>query len=433
MTSQTTEFPGVPPVRDVSPRVFQSASDVVDRAEYNHLRGLRVGLVVLSPFPWDPRPLRATTALAQQGMHVDVVCVTDGEPAWGEKIDGINVIWVPITRHRGGRLMYVYEYAAFTLAATLIFAVLSLRRKYDLIYVNNMPDILVVSALLPKLLGSKVILDLHDPMPELISTIFGKAETSLSCRAVKWLEKWSIARANEIISPNIACQRVFGSRSCPAEKITVVMNTPDDVIFPFRPVSACPIQSQDPKRPFIVMYHGSLLERNGANLAVEAFALIRDKVPNAELHIYGKGTPFLEKVKQSVRELGLEDRVRYLGQQTQAEIAEAILTCDIGVIPNQRNAFAEINTPTRIFEYLALGKPVIAPRTPGIQDYFSEDSLFFFEVGSAEELAKKIEYVASHPIETRKITERGQHVYTEHMWKHERAILVDLVSKLLRS
>jgi glycosyltransferase involved in cell wall biosynthesis len=432
MTSQTTNFPGLHPLRDFSPRVFQSASDIVDRAEYNHLRGLRVGFVVLSPFPLDPRPLRASTALAQQGMHVDFVCVTDGEPAWGEKIDGINVIRVPITRHRGGGLMYAYEYAAFTLAATLIFAMRSLRGKYDLIYVNNMPDILVVSALLPKLLGSKVILDLHDPMPELISTIFDKAETSLSFRVVKWFEKWSIARANEIISPNIACQRVFCSRSCPAEKSTVVMNTPDDVIFPFRPVSACPIQSHDPKRPFIVMYHGSLLERNGANLAVEAFALIRDKVPNAELHIYGKRTPFLEKVQQSVRELGLEDRVRYLGPQTQDKIAEAILTCDIGVVPNQRNAFAEINTPTRIFEYLSLGKPVIAPRTPGIQDYFSEDSLFFFEIGNAEELAKKIEYVASHPIETRRVTERGQHVYTEHMWRHERATLVDLVSKLLR-
>ena len=55
------------------------------------------------------------------------------------------------------------------------------------------------------------------------------------------------------------------------------------------------------------------------------------------------------------------------------EIVAAIGDCDLGIIPNHRNIFTEINTPTRIFEYLALAKPVIAPKTQGIQDYFGDD------------------------------------------------------------
>ena len=70
------------------------------------------------------------------------------------------------------------------------------RRRYDLVYVHNMPDILVLSSLVPKALGAKVILDQHDPMPELMMTIFDLNETSRSVRLLRWLEKWSIARAN---------------------------------------------------------------------------------------------------------------------------------------------------------------------------------------------------------------------------------------------
>ena len=103
----------------------------------------------------------------------------------------------------------------------------------------------------------------------------------------------------------------------------------------------------------------------------------------------------------------------------------------MGVIPNHRSAFSDINTPTRIFEYLALGKPVIAPRTPGIQDYFSQDSLFFFEPGDSEDLAKQLIQVYTEPSRTMAIAERGQQVYLEHSWSEERQHLVNLVRELL--
>jgi glycosyltransferase involved in cell wall biosynthesis len=210
------------------------------------------------------------------------------------------------------------------------------------------------------------------------------------------------------------------------------MNTPEEDVFPFCPVYN-PMGTESSDRPFIVMYHGSLLERNGAGLAVQALAHIRDRIPTAQLHIYGQETDFLHKVLQSVRELRLEDRVSYFGQRTHQQIVAAIHNCDVGIIPNQRNAFAEIATPTRIFEYLALGKPVIAPRTPGIQDYFSEDSLLFFCAGDAVDLSQKIEFAASNPKQTRTITERGQRVYSAHTWESERRNLMNLVAKVVGS
>lgn len=180
------------------------------------------------------------------------------------------------------------------------------------------------------------------------------------------------------------------------------------------------------------MYHGTLVERNGLDVAVEAFSSLQKKLPAAQLHIYGKTTPFLEKIMQSARAHGLQQNVLHFGEKSLEQIVSAIDACDVGLIPNRSNAFTRINTPTRIFEYLARGKPVIAPRTPGVQDYFDEHSLLFFEPGNVEELAQKIKFVAFHPREALIVTERGQQVYKAHAWKQERETLERLVEKLLR-
>ena len=209
------------------------------------------------------------------------------------------------------------------------------------------------------------------------------------------------------------------------------MNSPAEEIFPFRAARSYASTNQDPTKRFVIMYHGSLVERNGVDLAVDALARVRETIPTAELRIYGRKSPFLESVLEQVRRLGLEGNVRYLGPKSLEELVQEIEDCDVGVIPNQRNAFTDINTPTRIFEYLALGKPVIAPRTPGIQDYFDPESLFFFESGNADELADVIKYVSAHHSEAVAIAERGQQVYLKHTWQQERQTLVNLVSKLL--
>jgi glycosyltransferase involved in cell wall biosynthesis len=408
---------------------YKLSTQPVVKTEQKPLQGKKAGLVVLSAYPFDARPRRTADALVRQGMNVDYICATDGRAPRHEKINGLDVFRVPIEHQRGGKLAYAWQYSAFTVASAAILAARSRQRRYDLIYINNMPDVLVVSALLPKMLGAKVILDLHDPMPELMAAIFAKNPNCKSIRLMQWLEKWSMALAHQIVTPNRACRRIFAERSCPEEKILVVMNSPDESIFPFRPVRPDP--NRNAGQPFVVMYHGTLVERNGLDVAVKAFADVRAKIAKAQFHIYGRATPFLERVMQSARERGLDKNVLHLGEKPLEEIVGAIDACDVGIIPNRCNAFTNINTPVRIFEYLARGKPVIAPRTPGIQDYFDEGSLVFFEAGNAGELARKIEFVASHPEEALSIVERGQQIYKTHSWEQEGHTLACMVEKLL--
>jgi glycosyltransferase involved in cell wall biosynthesis len=393
------------------------------------LSGRRVGMVVFSSYPADPRPRRAAEALSQEGMQVEVLCQRDADAPKHEFVAGVNVTRVPIIHHRGGKLSYAYEYGAFILLAATILAWRSLSRRYDLIYVHNMPDILVFCALVPKLFGAKVILDQHDPMPELMETIFGLDDSSRSVRIIRLLEKCSFSFADLVITVNIACKRLFAERSCKAEKIGVVMNAPDGRIFSYR-AAAAPPRDFVPSKPFVIMYHGSLVERNGVGLAVDAMARITKTIPNAELRIYGRKTEYLEAVMRKTSEQGLDSCVKYLGPRTLEQLVQEIAGCDIGVIPNQRNPFTDINTPTRIFEFLALGKPVVSPRTRGIEDYFDSQSIIFFEAGDPDDLAAQLEFCCRNATQTAAVTRHGQQIYLQHNWEKERQELVNLVSGL---
>jgi glycosyltransferase involved in cell wall biosynthesis len=394
------------------------------------LQGKKAAVLLYSYYPSDPRPKREAEALASSGMEVDLLCLrqNEQEPAT-ETINGVNVRRVPMPRRRDSKLTYLRQYAFFICWSAAVLAGRSFRKKYDLVHVHNMPDVLVFSGLVPKLRGARIILDQHDPMPELMMSIFGLSERSAGVRIMKWLEKLSIRFANQVVTVNQCCKKIFSSRSCLPEKVQVVMNSPDEGIFAFRRYQEPPVR--DPARPFILMYHGSIVERHGLDLAVEALAVARQTIPNAQLRIYGARNAFLDSVMELARRKGLQDVVSHLGPKSLEEIARMILECDLGIIPNRRSIFTEINTPTRIFEYLSLGKPVIAPQVPGITDYFNEKDMVFFELGDYRDLARQIEFVYTHPDEAREFVERGQRVYLRHNWAREKQVFVDRVSELL--
>jgi glycosyltransferase involved in cell wall biosynthesis len=396
------------------------------------LRGKRVAMVTFSPFPGDPRPRRAAEALADVGMSVELICLAEhpNEPK-REWIHGVAVRRVSLARRRGSALTYAAQYSKFLSLCAEILAVRSITQAYDLVYIHNMPDFLVLSALVPKMLGAKVILDLHDPMPELMRTIFGLEPQAFSVRLFKQLERWSIAFSDSVVTVNRACSKLFTSRSCPPYKMNVVMNSPDERVFPRCAPRRQAERGNAPDRPFRIMYHGSIVERNGLDLAIEALAQVRKRVPAAELRIYGARTSFLARVEDLVRRKGLEEAVRYFGPKSSEELVPAIQECDVGVIPNRRSVFTELNTPTRIFEYLALGTPVIAPRAAGICDYFDDSSMVFFELGNARDLAQKIEYVFDHPVEVLDVVRRGQLVHDQHDWSTERRRLISLVARAI--
>ena len=210
------------------------------------------------------------------------------------------------------------------------------------------------------------------------------------------------------------------------------MNSPEETIFDskrFPSDRCCNFPSND---EFRLMHHGSIVHRHGVDILVKAVAKLYPKLPNIRLDIYGSNTHFCEFVIKTAQELGIGHCVRIHGVKTQSEIAQAIQMCHVGIVPNRRSAFTELNLPTRLFEYLALGRPVIAPVTQGICDYFNQKQIIMFEPDNVDDLAEKILWIWSQPTATQEIVERGMEVYRRHLWRGEKLHFLQRVAALLQ-
>jgi glycosyltransferase involved in cell wall biosynthesis len=395
------------------------------------LVGKRAAVVLYSHYPADPRPRRAAEAMIEAGMSVDLICLRENErESSREVVNGVNVLRLPILKKRGGKIAYLLRYAGFVAACSIILALRVPGGRYDIVHVHNMPDFLVFSGLLPRLFGSKIILDLHDPMPELVRSIYDVPRNHWLVRLLIRLERCSISVADLVLTPNIAFRELFISRGCPSKKIMIVMNSPQSELFNPRRFQTEASRSER-NVCFQLMYHGLLVERHGLDTAIRAVAMIREHIPSLQFHIYGDRTPFMDQMNDLIKKLGLEGTILYHGRKSHYEIAKALASIDLGIIPNRRNPFTELNMPTRIFENLAMDRPVIVPNTKGIRDYFDESQIIFFESDNVESLAQAINWAYLHPQQVQETVFKGKRVLRAHTWNRERERFVESLRDLI--
>lgn len=387
----------------------------------------KILMVVYSYFPQDARPRREAEALINAGYTVDIICLRQPDQTKFENIYGVNTYRVNLSKSRSSKRKYIFLYANFFIRSFFLLNKLFLKNRYSVIHVHNMPDFLVFLSIIPKLFGSKVILDLHDPTPEMLMTKFAEDRDSWLTKMLKWQERASIKFAHKIITTNKSFFDRFILRGCPPNKINIVMNSPQESIFN-KLLNTSKNKSDENK--FVVMYHGIIITRYGFEELLNAVSLLKDKIPGLELRVYGTGEDlplFLELVKK----LNLENIVKYFGQVSIENIVETIPECNVGIIPNRLGPFTKINFPTRIFEYLHLKRPVVVPRTQGVGDYFDEDSIFYFDAGDAENLASVIFNIFSDNGKTEKVLNKGYDIYQKHRWEIQSRHLIRLYEEIL--
>jgi hypothetical protein len=146
-------------------------------------------MIAYTTYAHDGRVRRHAETLAERGDRIDVLCLDSGHN--GVRA-GVNVIGLPMPRYRGGRrLSYFRSYLRFFAMATWKALRLSLDQRYDAVIVCTMPDAAVLCALPTKLFGSRVLLDVHDTMPELYQDKFGGRQGALGARFLMLEERLS--------------------------------------------------------------------------------------------------------------------------------------------------------------------------------------------------------------------------------------------------
>lgn len=126
---------------------------------------LMLGYLVLEN---DPRVLREAEALRDAGWDVDVVGLGENGKGKASTLpSGVCLLRTRTKKYRGNStLRYMLSYATFALEAFIAVFLQCLKHRYSIIHVHTMPDLLVFCALPAKLWGCRIVLDIHDTVPE---------------------------------------------------------------------------------------------------------------------------------------------------------------------------------------------------------------------------------------------------------------------------
>jgi glycosyltransferase involved in cell wall biosynthesis len=385
-------------------------------------------MVTHSYYLRDPRVRREAETLAAHGYEVDMVCLRrPGEPM-REPVNGVRIYRIPLTHKRASRVRYLFEYGLSLVMATLWLSALSVRRRYALVQIHTPPDLLVFSAFVPRLRGARVLLDMHDPMPEVMLTKFDEGERGWFGRAVLWQERVSVRFAHFVVTVTEQVRQALVARGVPPSKVAIVMNFADGRIF--NDVKASRPTSLD-DRP-VAVFMGTLAYRYGMDIALTAMTHLRKRVPGARLRVIGEGEE-RPRLEAQARELGLQDTVEFVGQVPIDRIPAAALPADVGIAPHRRDRLYDMCFPSKIYDYLALGLPVVAAWTQSLDYYYGKDTIAFFDSEDAEGLAREMAALLADPGRIAAQRQNGRRFLETHSWAIERERYLAIVNRLVNS
>lgn len=349
---------------------------------------------------------RNAEALVSRGYEVDIICLRGKGEKSREVIRGVNVYRLPVEHRRGGVARYVSEYAAFFLLAFFKLTWLSLRRRYQVVEVDNMPDFLVFTALIPKLMGAKVIIQILDHSPEVFMDGFGVGSKHPVVRTLRILEKASAGWSDHVIVTQDTSLELLKRLGIPQAKMSVLLNVPDEDIF----TSGAPVSGNG---HFRLMTHGSIVDRYGLSTLIKAVPLLKETIPDLQVEIVGDGES-RQRLEALAKSLGVGETVRFTGRIPMDEVPAHIARADVGVvvIPWGNNPAV----PNKLFEYAALGKPAIVTSIAPIKSYFDDDSVMYYEPGSERDLARCILELYRNPEKRASLALNCSAVYQKCRW-----------------
>jgi glycosyltransferase involved in cell wall biosynthesis len=193
---------------------------------------IKVLMVAYTNYLTDARPRREAETLAARGDEVDFISLAEKCHPSEEVVNGVRVLRLSMVRYRGaGGLKYVLSYLKFFNKASIKVVSLYIAKRYDVIHIHTMPDFLVFVAIIPKLMGAKVILDVHDMMPELYMSKFGIKESHWLIKLIKLQEFVSTGFADRVICVHDLHKKVLLERHSSLKSLTVLLNVPDPNVF----------------------------------------------------------------------------------------------------------------------------------------------------------------------------------------------------------
>jgi glycosyltransferase involved in cell wall biosynthesis len=386
---------------------------------------MKICMLAYSFYETDSRIKQYANALVERGDAVDVIALRrPGQPAHSV-LNGVNVFRIQTrTINERGPFTYLFRIIRFFLLSAGFIAWRYASQRYQLVHVHSVPDFLVFAAIIPKIFGTPIILDIHDLLPEFYASKFHVSLESFSFRCLVLVERLSIAFANHVIVANhLWCERVAGRCGHP-EKCSPIRNYPPLGLFNPQ------IRKRNAEK-FLITYPGSLNWHQGVDVAIAAFAKIKDEIPDAEFHIYGEG-PAKESLIHLADSLGLNNRVMFHGLLPTEQIVQVMADTDLAIEPKRAGSqFGNEALSMKIFEFMAVGVPLVVSRTRIHQYYYTDALVKYYDDDDEAALAANVILLRNNPDRRQRQVAKALKYVAAHSWDVEGHQYLGIVDSLV--
>jgi glycosyltransferase involved in cell wall biosynthesis len=300
-------------------------------------------------YPQDTRVRNEAESLVAAGHRVTVLAPRGPGQAARERLRGVEVRRYRTVWANRSPWSYVLEYGVAHLQL-LARALMALLAGADTLHLNGPPDTLAPAGFAARLLGARVVYDMHDSGPELFAAKFG---SSVGLGVLRAAQRAAIGCAHQVIVTNETQRDLViarGRRS--PEDVTIVRNGPRIREFPSPPAGR-PGELTAPK----LVYVGTLDIQDGV---LELPELLRaPALAAAHLTIVGDGAARAELLARCAG-AGVAERVAFTGHVPHERVANLIADADIAIDPAPGTELNQGSTMIKVAEYMGCGRPVVA-------------------------------------------------------------------------
>jgi glycosyltransferase involved in cell wall biosynthesis len=373
---------------------------------------LKVCVVAHTGLTTDARVMLEAECLAERGDSLTIMCLRDHDEPEYEDRGNIHIHRILKSTEAKNPLSILIQLTKFFIVSFFWISYSYYKERYDILHVHTVPDFEIFAAIVPKLNGAKLVLDMHEIMPELYSRKFKIPENNWIIRLITLVEKASLGFADHVIVATPFLKSTLIQRSTNRDKCTAIINLPNPKYFN----NVYKDRSAGMDR-FRLIYPGTLSELHGVDVVIKALKILKDRnLFPIEFHIYGEG-PDRGKIASLVESLGLKDVVFFQAPVPFQQLADIYRSMDAGIVAKRAGIFADEAMSTKLFEYAAAGLPAIVSRTRGDSLYFDDSMVCFFEPENERQLADCIVRLQGDPQYRELLSKNSMSVFVKVSWK----------------
>ena len=269
---------------------------------------------------------------------------------------------------------YVFRYPPYDLALASKMAQVAKMQQLDLLHVHYAIPHAVCAYLAKQMTGNGL---------KTVTTLHGTDITVLAQdESLKDLIRLAIHQSDAVTAVSKDLTNETRQVLDITTPIDLTYNFVDKRVYYPRDVVSLRSDYADPHEK-ILMHISNFRPVKRVGDVVEIFSRVSEKVPS-KLLLVGEG-PELSKIQCRIRQLGLEERVHFLGKQE--DVSQVISMADVLLLPSEKESFGLV-----ALEAMACGVPTIGSEAGGIPELITHgETGFLSPIGDVEDMANNAE------------------------------------------